>query len=72
MAFDDLTELDLKVYEYIKAGDFEAQPWSTPGAATALKLEPDQVYEALHNLAKHIRDSVWIHYKDGGLRVSAQ
>ncbi len=72
MALDDLTEVDRKVYEYIKAGDFEKQPWSTPAAATELDLEQGQVYESLHNLAKHIRDNVWIHYKDGGLRVSAE
>ncbi len=72
MSFDDLNEVDLKVYEYIKAGDFESEPWSTPAAAKALKLKDDDVYEALHNLAKNVKDNIWIHYKDGKLRVSAE
>lgn len=72
MGFDDLSEIDLAVYEYIKAGDFESEPWSTPAAAAALKLKDDEVYDSLHNLAKNIKDNIWIHYKGGKLRVSAE
>lgn len=72
MGFDDLSENDLKVYEFIKAGDFEGEPWSTPAAASALKLKDDDVYNALHNLARHVKDNIWIHYKNGNLRVSAE
>lgn len=72
MAYDDLTEKDRRVYEYLKIEDFESKPWSTPHAAKALGMDPDEVYESLSSLAKNIRDRVWIHYKDGGLRISAE
>jgi len=72
MGFDDLSEIDLKVYEYIKAGDFENHPWSTPTVASELNLKNEEIYDSLHNLAKNVRDNIWIHYKDGALRVSAE
>lgn len=72
MAFADLTSKDRKVYEYIKAGDFETKKWSTPTAASALGLTEDEVYEAMSNLTRHIKDNIWIYYKDGGLRVVAE
>ena len=72
MPFADLTDKDRKLYEYIKAGDFETKKWSTPSAAKALGMSEDDVYEAMSNLSKHIKDNIWIYYKDGGLRVVAE
>lgn len=72
MAMDDLTDNDLKVYEYMKTYDFETYPWSTPDASEYLGMTEDEVYDSIANIAKHIKDNVWIHYKDGGLRISAE
>jgi hypothetical protein len=72
MAFEDLTENDKKLYEYIKSGDFVTRKWSTPRAAAALGLTEDEVYESLANLTKHIKDNIWIYYEDGGMRVVAE
>jgi hypothetical protein len=72
MPFADLTDKDRKLYEYIKAGDFETRKWSTPSAAKSLGMSEDDVYEAMSNLSKHIKDNIWIYYKDGGLRVVAE
>jgi len=72
MTFDDLTELDKRLYEYIKANDFQTKKWSTPDAARKLGVKEDDVYESLSNLTKHIKDNIWIYYEDGGLRVVAE
>ncbi|UCH89783.1 MAG: hypothetical protein JSV49_03815 [Thermoplasmata archaeon] len=72
MGFDNLSEIDKKVYEYIKTGDFQKNKWSTPVAAKKLGLKEDEVYSALVNLAKHIKDNIWIYYEDGGIRVVAE
>jgi hypothetical protein len=72
MAFEDLTENDKKVYEYIKSHDFVTTKWSTPRAASELGLTEDEIYEALANLTKHIKDNIWIYYEDGGMRIVAE
>ena len=69
---EDLTDMDKKVFEYLKLGDFESKKWSTPDAAKDLGASEDEVYEALANLAKHLKDKVWIYYKDGGLRIATE
>lgn len=71
MGFEDLTEIDMKVYEYVRDHDFENYPWNTEQAAEYLDIPEEEIYEALSNLAKHIRDNIWIHYKDGHIRISA-
>ena len=72
MAFTDLTEDDRKLYECIRSGDFETRKWSTPSVSRALGMSEDQVYESLSNLSRHIKDNIWIYYKNGGLRVVAE
>jgi hypothetical protein len=72
MAQENLTELDRRLYEYIKLNDFERNKWSTPEAARSLGVEESEIYESLANLTKHIKDKIWIYYKDGGLRIVAE
>ena len=72
MGAEDLTEFDRKLFEYLKAGDYEANKWSTPTAAEDLGVTEDEVYQSLSNLAKHLKDHVWIYYKDGGLRIATE
>ena len=72
MSYEDLTEDDKKLYEYIKAGDYHSKKWSTPEAASALGMTEEDVYESLSNLAKHIKDRIWIYYEDSGMRVVAE
>jgi len=69
MALENLTELDRRLYEYIKLNDFQRNKWSTPDAARSLGVEESEIYESLANLTKHIKDKIWIYYKDGGLRI---
>ena len=72
MGFDDLTDLDKRLYEYIKNGDFVTKKWSTAEAAKALGAKEDDIYQSLANLARHIKDRIEISYKDGGLRIAAE
>ena len=67
-----MSELDRRLYEYIKLNDFETNKWSTPDAARSLGVKESEVYESLSNLSKHMKDKVWIYYKDGGLRIQAE
>jgi len=72
MGMEDLTEDDKRVFEYVRSGDYETNKWSTPDAAKKLGMEEDAVYEALANLTKHIKDNIYIYYKDGALRIAAE
>jgi hypothetical protein len=72
MAHEDLTEADRKVYEYIKAGDFQSRKWSTPEASRRLGMREDDVYQSLANLSKYIPSNIWIYYEDGGIRIVAE
>lgn len=72
MSFENLNELEMRVYEYIKANDFQNQKWSTREAARALHTSEDDIYKALSNLSKEIKDNIWIYYEDGGLRIVAE
>jgi len=39
MAFEDLTEFELRLLKWISASDFVEIPWSTKRAAEAFKVE---------------------------------
>jgi DNA-binding MurR/RpiR family transcriptional regulator len=71
LAFKDLTPDETKVYEYIRDNDFESIPWVTASAARALHMSEEDVYKALSELTKKIRDNIWIHYESGELHISA-
>ena len=72
MGFEDLGDFERRLYEYIRDGDFETVKWDSNKAATHFEVDVDLIYKSLSNLSKHIRDSIYIHYKDGGLRISAE
>jgi predicted transcriptional regulator len=72
MPQEDLSELDIRLYQYIKLNDFETNKWSTPEAAKSLGVDESEVYDSLASLSKHMKDKVWIYYKDGGLRIASE
>lgn len=71
MSWEDLSPLEQKLFDYIKDNDFESKNWSSASAATKLGCQEDDIYEALANISKHLKDRIWIHY-DGGLKISAE
>ena len=72
MGFENLTELEERLYEYIKTNDFQTNKWSTRDAARTLNVTEDQIYKALSTLTKEIKDNIWIYYEDGGIRIVAE
>ena len=58
MAFEDLTEFELRLLKWISASDFVEVPWSTKRAADAFKVEEREVYEALASLTAKVRDNI--------------
>ena len=71
MAFEDLTEFELRLLKWISASDFVEIPWSTKRAAEAFKVEEREVYEALASLTAKVRDNIHIYYDEGAIRIAA-
>ena len=72
MAMKDLTPFEVELYEYIKASDFESKPWVTRDAARKFGRSEEEMYKALSELTKKIRDNIWIYYESGELHVVAE
>ena len=72
VALEELTALELRLYEWIKQSDFEKVGWSTPRAAKAFKVSDDDIYEALAALTAKIPHNIYVHYNDGAIRISAE
>ena len=71
MAFEDLTEFELRLLKWISASDFVEVPWSTKRAADAFKVDEREVYEALASLTAKVRDNIHIYYDEGAIRITA-
>ena len=71
MAFEDLTEFELRLLKWISASDFVEVAWSTKRAADAFKVEEKEVYEALASLTAKVRDNIHIYYDEGAIRITA-
>ena len=69
---EDLTDLESRLFEWIRQSDFETVPWSTPKAAKAFKVKQDDIYDALAALTRKVPKRIHISYKDGSLRVAAE
>ena len=58
MAYEDLTDTEKIVFDYIRGDDFVEKPWSTADAAKKLAISEDVIYDALSNIAaKHKNQS---------------
>ena len=71
MAFEDLTEFELRLLKWISASDFVEVAWSTKRAADAFKVEEKEVYGALAALTAKVRDNIHIYYDEGAIRITA-
>jgi len=69
---DDLSDLEARLFEWIRQSDFESVPWSTTKAAKAFKVEPDDIYEALSALTRKVPKRIQVSYKGGAIRVAAE
>ena len=71
MSMKDLTDVEMRVYEFVRDGDFGNNPWITKDVAKVLGMKEEDLYHALSELTKKIRDNFWIYYENGSLRVVA-
>lgn len=71
MAMKDLTAFERKLYEFIRDGDYGNEPWVTVDVAKLLGTTDENVYNALSELTRKIKDNVWVHYSAGVLHVVA-
>ena len=69
---EELTELEARIFEWIRQSDFETVAWSTPKAAKAFKVKEDVVYEAVAALTRKVPDRIQVYYKDGSLHIAAE
>ena len=67
-----LTELEARIFEWIRQSDFETVPWSTAKAARSFKVKQDEVYEAVTDLTRKVPDRIQVFYKDGSVHIAAE
>ncbi len=69
---EELSELEARIFEWIRQSDFENVPWSTAKAARSFKVKQDEVYEAVAALTRKVPDRIQVFYKDGSLHIAAE
>ena len=69
---EDLSELEARLFEWIRQSDFETVPWSTANAAKAFKVKKDEIYEAVAGLTRKVPDGIQVFYKSGAVHIAAE
>ena len=67
---EELTELEARLFEWLRQSDFHLTPWSTEDAAVIFEVEDDAVYEAIASLTKKVPDRIQVFYKNGSLHIA--
>ncbi len=68
----ELTELEMRVFEWIRQSDFESIAWSTPKAAKSFGVTQNEIYETIASLTKKVPSKIQVFYKDGNLHIAAE
>jgi hypothetical protein len=71
MGFEDLTEFETRLFEWIRQSDFEEVAWKAARAAKAFKVSVDEVNEGLAALTAKVPANIYVHYENGAIRISA-
>lgn len=69
---EQLTELEARLFEWLRQSEFHLTPWSTEDAAKTFEVEDDDVYQAIASLTKKVPDRIQVFYKDGSLHIAAE
>ena len=72
MAFEDLTEFETRLFEWIRQSDFEEVAWKASRAAKAFKVSVEDINDALAALTSKVPHNIYVHYLDGAIRISAE
>ena len=67
-----MSELEARLFEWIRQSDFETVPWSTANAAKAFKVKKDEIYEAVAGLTRKVPDRIHVFYKAGAVHIAAE
>jgi hypothetical protein len=68
----DLTEFELRLFEWIRQSDFETVAWSTKSAAKSFKCKESEIYEGVASLTKKLPSRIQIYYEDGNVHIAAE
>ena len=68
----ELTEFELRLFEWIKQSDFESVGWSTKKAAKAFKCDEDEIYEGVAALTRKVPTRIQVYYEEGKLHIAAE
>ncbi len=69
---EEITEFEMRLFEWIRQSDFEEVPWSTKKAAKSFKVKEDEIYESLAALTRKLPNRIQISYADGNLHIAAE
>ena len=72
MAEDDLTAFEDRLLEWLIQSDFEEIPWSSDRAAEAFKVSVEEIREGIAALTKKVPNRIYVHYKEGHVRIAAE
>ncbi len=67
----DLTEFEIRLFEWIRQSDFESVAWSTKKAARSFKCKEDEIYEGVASLTKKLPNRIQVYYENGNLHIAA-
>ncbi len=67
----ELTDLEMRLFEWIRQSDFENIAWSTPKAAKSFGITQNEIYETIASLTKKVPTKIQVFYKDGNLHIAA-
>ena len=72
MAFEDLTEFETRLFEWIRQSDFEGVAWKASRAAKPFIVSAEEINDALAALTSKVPHNIYVHYEDGAIRISAE
>ena len=68
----ELSEFELRLFEWIRQSDFETVAWATKKAAKAFKCDEDEIYEGVAALTRKVPTRIQVYYEDGKLHIAAE
>lgn len=68
----DLTDFELRLFEWIKQSDFESVAWSSKKAARSFKCKENEIFEGVASLTKKLPNRIQIYYEDGNVHIAAE
>ncbi len=68
----DLTDFELRLFEWIRQSDFETVAWSSKKAAKSFKCKESEIYEGVASLTKKLPSRIQIYYEEGNVHIAAE